>query len=206
MALWIKNGAFEDMSGNPYAGNGIAAYNFTTRANNQIMCDVPGIANATSPYNSLFQINANSAQAVSCLSGYAINGSSMIQCRPDGTNTAAPTCDVPITCTVPKIDHATNGHDQQFTMNAGTTVNITCSTGYSIMGNSNISCDGSGHLPTQLPTCNRDPYITRTIPSISGSEVDIGSDITIVFSESLVKGGGSVKILDSPFKFKRNRI
>ena len=119
------------------------------RASNQYICDIQGINNAQAPYNSQFQINANSVESISCQNGYVINGNNYIQCRPDGTNTAVPTCEIPITCTV-SINNASNGHHQQFTMDAATTVNISCDSGYSITGNPNINCDGSGHLPSQL--------------------------------------------------------
>ena len=48
-----------------------------------------------------------------------------------------------------------------------------------------------------LNLCNRDPYIINTIPAQGSNNVSIDSTVQVVFSESLMKGGGSIKVLDN---------
>ncbi|XP_052784464.1 sushi, von Willebrand factor type A, EGF and pentraxin domain-containing protein 1-like isoform X2 [Mya arenaria] len=106
----------------------------------------------TSQYNSSYGDNIT----VTCNTGYALEGSGIIQCGVDKSWSNAPSC-APINCThlseeiLPENLAISEGSANLFHYNI--TVDLACGVGYIINGTRSVTCQANGTW-TNLPICN----------------------------------------------------
>ena len=115
-------------------------------------CTDPGIpANGVRIGN---DFSYNSSVSFSCYPGYQLNGSGVITCGTEGkwNSTNLPSCDV-IYCSAPVVP--ANGNVSYTSLSANSTVYFTCNTGYTPIGNTNITCLPNGQWSNvDVPSCN----------------------------------------------------
>ena len=99
VALWIKAGAFEDLSGNKYIGNGIGKYQFTTEASSP--CSVSGVSHAANDHDKSFTMNSGASLTIACLQGYQLSGTGSLSCN-EGIVSGSAICSA-ISCTPTQV-------------------------------------------------------------------------------------------------------
>ena len=116
-----------------------------------IDCTDPGIpANGVRIGN---DFSYNSSVSFSCYPGYQLNGSGVITCGINNIwNTSVPSCDN-IYCSAPVVPD--NGNVSYTSLSANSSVYFTCNTGYTPIGNTNITCLPNGQWSNaSVPSCN----------------------------------------------------
>ena len=115
-------------------------------------CTDPGIpANGVRIGN---DFSYNSSVSFSCYSGYQLSGSGVITCDTEGNwnSTNLPSCDI-IHCSAPVVPD--NGNASYTSLSVNSTVYFTCNTGYTLIGNTNITCLPNGQWSNaSVPSCN----------------------------------------------------
>ncbi|XP_065188163.1 sushi, von Willebrand factor type A, EGF and pentraxin domain-containing protein 1-like isoform X2 [Sycon ciliatum] len=106
---------------------------------------------------------------VNCAHGYRLVGNSTVECMRFGGWTNLPACEG-IRCTAPVIPHSTGLIDKYYDI--GQRVDVHCSHGYRLVGNSTVECLPFGGW-TSLPTC--DGYLCAFPPRVMNGHVTVQS-------------------------------
>ena len=125
---------------------------------------------------------------VTCNNGYTLSGNSELTC--DGTSFGTlPTCQIKQCATV-TVENAQITPSQP--VNYGVKITVTCNTGYTLSGNSELTCDGTsfGTLPTcQIKQC---AAVTVENAQITPSQpVNYGVKITVTCNNGYTLSGNS---------------
>ncbi|WAQ98163.1 SVEP1-like protein, partial [Mya arenaria] len=112
-----------------------------------VACPVlESVSNGTSQVTS---DGAVTSWSVSCDVGSTVSGAISLECQPDGTWTGQlPEC---VSCTT--LTSPINGNMHLQTDGAVTTATFTCSLGYSLSGQSEVTCQNDGSWDAPEPTC-----------------------------------------------------
>ena len=123
---------------------------------------------------------------VTCNTGYTLSGNSELTC--DGTSFGTlPTCQIK-QCAAVTVENAQITPSQP--VNYGVKITVTCNTGYTLSGNSELTCDGTSF--GTLPTCQIQQCSTITVENgaITPSQpVNHGVTITVTCNSGYVISG-----------------
>eukprot|EP00117_Sycon_ciliatum_P045181 scpid35950/ scgid32506/ CUB and sushi domain-containing protein 1; CUB and sushi multiple domains protein 1 len=114
-----------------------------------IRCPAPSIPHSAGLMDKYSDIGQQ--VEVNCSRGYRLVGNSTVECTRFGGWTSLPTCEA-IRCPAPSIPHSAGLIDKY--SDIGQRVDLNCSHGYRLVGNSTVECEGSGGW-TSLPTCEK---------------------------------------------------
>ncbi|XP_065188935.1 complement component receptor 1-like protein isoform X2 [Sycon ciliatum] len=114
-----------------------------------IRCPAPSIPHSAGLMDNYSDIGQQ--VEVNCSRGYRLVGNSTVECTRFGGWTSLPTCEA-IRCPAPSIPHSAGLIDKY--SDIGQRVDLNCSHGYRLVGNSTVECEGSGGW-TSLPTCEK---------------------------------------------------
>ena len=136
-------------------------------------------------------VNSGTDITITCNQGFEISGSATLTCSGTSFSGSPPTCN-PVsasTCTAVTVDNAQiTGATQP--ASSGQTITVTCNNGYTITGNSELTCDGTDF--GTLPTCNIQQCSTITVDNgaITPSQpVNHGVTITVTCNNGYVING-----------------
>ncbi|XP_071821492.1 uncharacterized protein [Apostichopus japonicus] len=135
-----------------------------------------------------FGTGYNDRVAFTCDQGFSLNGESVLTCQSDGTWSA----DVP-ECTAvqcPALTTPVNGRKDGFGTGYNDRVEFTCDQGFSLNGESVLTCQSDGTWSADVPVCTEDNRCSRPdiFPNII-AHVGVGEDITAIGNhESFMRG------------------
>ncbi|XP_065196228.1 sushi, von Willebrand factor type A, EGF and pentraxin domain-containing protein 1-like [Sycon ciliatum] len=116
-----------------------------------VHCSVPTIANG---FVNGSEIQWTDRATYSCKQGYGIVGDATPMCTEHGTLSSVPYCRA-FDCLVPVIPDGRPGFSGLFANESGV---YSCNTGYFLLGNPSITCNGFGRLSTsETPSCYPSP-------------------------------------------------
>ncbi|XP_060599172.1 P-selectin-like [Ruditapes philippinarum] len=96
-------------------------------------------------------VSANSTATFSCYSGYSLTGESMLTCLPNGTwNVNPPTCIVRNCTSLTLVNGEVN---PKTIVSANSSANFSCYSGYSLTGESMLTCLPNGTWNLKPPRC-----------------------------------------------------
>ena len=114
-----------------------------------IDCTDPGIPDNGVRTSSDFSFN--SSVNFTCYPGYQLTGSDVITCSTDGKwSNDIPSCNI-IYCSAPMSP--ANGNVSYTSLSVNSSVYFTCNTGYTLIGNTNITCLPNTQWSNVIPTC-----------------------------------------------------
>ena len=112
-------------------------------------CMDPGIPDNGIRTGSNFSFN--STVNFTCYPGYQLNGNDVITCGTDGKwNNDIPSCNITY-CSDPMSP--ANGNVSYTSLSVNSSVYFTCNTGYTLTGNTNITCLTNTQWSNVIPTC-----------------------------------------------------
>ena len=114
-----------------------------------IDCPDPGIPDNGVRTGSNF--SSNSSVNFTCYPGYQLTGSDVITCGTDGKwSDDIPSCNITY-CSAPMSP--ANGNVSYTSLSVNSSVYFTCNTGYTLTGNTNITCLPNTQWSNVIPTC-----------------------------------------------------
>ncbi|KAL5253696.1 hypothetical protein ACHWQZ_G013465 [Mnemiopsis leidyi] len=182
---YLKQGASWTVNSGPFEANMVSVSMNCVR--NQLQCTTVTVENA--------QISGATQPAsygqtltVTCNNGYTLVGNSELTC--DGTDFGTlPTCQLK-QCAAVTVENAQITPAQP--VDYGVKITVTCNNGYTLVGNSELTCDGTdfGTLPTcQLKQC---AAVTVENAQITPAQpVDYGVKITVTCNNGYTLVGNS---------------
>ncbi|XP_060568314.1 CUB and sushi domain-containing protein 1-like [Ruditapes philippinarum] len=121
-----------------------------------VVCSNPAPPNGVSDAPSGFMYNE--LALISCDTGYTLSGDTLILCQANGTWTDSPTCEIN-DCGDPT---PINGSISTGSTTYLTTLNVSCDTGFELVGSESITCQADSRW-SEYPTCAAKDCGTRTI-------------------------------------------
>ncbi|KAL5253686.1 hypothetical protein ACHWQZ_G013456 [Mnemiopsis leidyi] len=182
---YLKQGASWTENSGPFEANMVSVDVSCIR--NQLQCTTVTVENA--------QISGATQPAsygqtltVTCNNGYTLVGNSELTC--DGTDFGTlPTCELK-QCAAVTVENAQITPAQP--VNYGVKITVTCNNGYTLVGNSELTCDGTdfGTLPTcELKQCAAVTVVNAQITP--AQPVDYGVKITVTCNNGYTLVGNS---------------
>ena len=135
-------------------------------------------------------IESGSKYTVTCNDGYTLSGESEISCTA-GTVSELPTC-APNSCTKPTVPDA-DITPISSTIESGSKYTVTCNDGYTLSGESEISCTAGtvSELPTCAPNSCTKPTIPDAVITPTSNTIESGSKYTVTCNEGYTITGTS---------------
>lgn len=143
-----------------------------------------------------FNLNHNELRNLNCNPGYQINGSDnfTIHCNNSVVTSPVDHCE-PVQCnpsSVPNSNYSTTNSIQGTT---GTTVNVTCNTGFT--GGGTVTCEPNGLFSNVTCEDTINPFVTGLTTIHGETNIEVDSEIEITLSEMVQLGtDGWVNIHD----------
>uniref|UniRef100_A0A3P9HEY7 Sushi domain-containing protein n=1 Tax=Oryzias latipes TaxID=8090 RepID=A0A3P9HEY7_ORYLA len=145
-----------------------------------VVCKTPPeVANASSSWSGPKNPKYGETIQYSCKEGYTLFGNSSITCDENGGYTPGPPeCKAVVCKTPPEVANASSSWSGPKNPKYGETIQYSCKEGYTLFGNSSITCDENGGYTPGPPECKDVPGINANKEGVS---VPVIISLTAVF-------------------------